>query len=149
MHAGAAVAVLVVTQNWHVYVPALLVAALIMLASMLMLARQLPLWSIVDGLIVRSHRSVASGMITDVVEATTDVALKALHASLLALNDQGELQSCVFWQELVTRCAGDIVSESGGLYAVRGDGSIHPLVRFLWTCCGCVCLADESEWHRA
>lgn len=129
---GAAVALLVVTESWQLYVPAFVVAALIALASVLLLARQLPVWSIVDGLRASSGRNVNTGTVNDEVTATTDVAIRALDASLVALNDQGELQSCVFWRELVPRRAGEIMSASGGLYEVLGDGltgRLNPMVR--------------------
>ena len=121
-HAGAPVALLVLVDDWRIWVPPLAASGLVLVASTVLLLQQLPVWSIVDGLRARSRGRVNCGAAAEEVAAATDVAVRALDESLKTFNDNGELQSCVFWRELVPRRAGEVVSASGGLYEVLGEG---------------------------
>lgn len=131
--AGGALVVFVATMDWRIYVPAFVVVAVTAVTSALILARQLPVWSIVDGLRLRSRLNVKYGVQDHEVSATTDMALRALDVSLRAFNDRGELQSCVYWSKLVPKRAGEVVSASGGLYELLEPGGLsshmNPVVR--------------------
>lgn len=116
------------------YVPLLVGAALVLLASAVLLYKKLGILSVVDGMCSSAKRRVDAGTLQDEVTAATDVATRALDMSLRAFDDRGELQSCSYWRHMVPngRNSGLVVGASEGFY----DHKLGSEARF--SCASCL-----------